>query len=202
VTLFFLTCFILLRPPESKAQSLITTMLEQIAKIELYLQEIKQGYKVVQQGLTTIQNIKKGDFDLHSLFFSSLMTVNPQIKSYAEIADIIAMQVSILTTTKTALSQFSTASLLNKQEQQYISDVFNSLSDLVGEDIDELNGVLSDGNWQMSDDQRLSRIDALYKQVEQKYTFVRFFTANIASRIQQRTQEQQSLLYLSKSMSP
>ena len=62
-----------------RAQSDIQAMLKQIAKLEIYIIDLEKGYKIAREGLTTIGEIKKGEFNLHSLFFSSLESVNPVV---------------------------------------------------------------------------------------------------------------------------
>ena len=52
--------------------------------------------EIARDGLTTIHEIKNGEFNLHNLFFSSLKTVNPEVAKYSRIAVIIADQVSII----------------------------------------------------------------------------------------------------------
>ena len=193
----FLSC-----PAKSNAQGLIQTMLTQIAKIEIYLAEVKQGYGYVQTGLSTISQIKKGDFDLHSGFFNALMTVNPQIKSSVQVADIIAMEVQILSTCKSSISQMTSLGSFSKGEITYLTTVFSSLEDLVTKDVDELTGLLTDGNWQMSDNQRLSRIDQLYKSVEEKYSFAQSFTSDLSLGLKQRQGEENSISNLIKLYQP
>jgi hypothetical protein len=198
--LFFL--WTVLSSQRLQAQDLITTMAEQLAKLELYLQEAKQGYNIVQQGLTTIGNIKKGDFDLHSLFFSSLMLVNPVIKGYGKIADIIAMQVQILYNSKQYTSQFVSSGVYNRDELTYLAAVYSNLSDLTGQDIDELTGIITDGDWQMTDDQRLTRIDLLYTKVSEKYAFIQSFSSRVQLEALQRTKDKNGLQALGKLFQP
>jgi hypothetical protein len=156
-----------------QAQGMVETMVEQILKLEATLAELKQGYAIVQQGLSTIQDIKKGDFDLHSLFFSSLMQVNPAIKHYGKVADILAMEIQILQGCSSTLQQFIASGTFGASDLQYLSAVYRNLKTLTLQDIDELTAVVSDGNWQMSDDQRIARIDRLYVLVQEKYSFLK-----------------------------
>jgi hypothetical protein len=178
--------------------SKVTYELQQIAKLGILLQELKQGYSIVQTGLTTIGQIKKGDFDLHSLFFSSLSTVNPAIKNWGKVGDIIAMQVQILLGCATTLPQIVSSGNYNSSDLSYIQAVYSNLKDLTLKDIDELTGIVTDGQWQMSDDQRMSRIDQLFNRVSSKYTFLRAFANRILNQIQMRTQEKGSLQNLGK----
>src|ERR1700743_3074408 len=79
------------------AQSATTVMLEQIAKLDLLLAELKKGYDVVNKGLNLINDIKQGDFNLHSDYFNSLSTVKGPIKNDAKIAAMMAMQGQMVT---------------------------------------------------------------------------------------------------------
>ena len=180
------------------AQNKTTQEITQIAKLEILLKELQQGYSIVQKGLTTIAQIKKGDLDLHSLFFSSLSTVNPAIKNWGKVGDIIAMQVQIILGCTTTASQIVSSGYFNSSDLTYVQAVYSNLKDLTVKDIDELTGIITDGQWQMSDDQRISRIDQLFGRVSSKYTFLRSFADRILNQIQLRTQEKGSLQNLGK----
>lgn len=187
---------------KATAQDIITPMLEQIAKLELYLQEAKKGYSIVQQGLTTIGDIKKGDLDLHSLFFSTLKDVNPAIKSWGKVADIMAMQAQILLGCASTLKQFGSSPSFSVADLKYLSAVYSNLKNLTLTDIDVLTGLVTDGNWQMSDDERISRIDQLYTRVAEKYTFLRSFSNRVTLEGQERAREKAGLQNLGKLFQP
>jgi hypothetical protein len=169
------------------AQDMITVMTEQIAKLELYLQEAKKGYSIVQTGLNTISQIKKGDLDLHSLFFSSLSTVNPAIKNWGKVADIIAMESQIFIGCATTLTKLVQTNTFSSQDIQYVTAVYSNIKTLSSKDIDELTGLVTDGNWQMTDDQRMSRIDQLFNSVGQKYTFLMSLAGRLGAEAQNRS---------------
>jgi hypothetical protein len=184
------------------AQDIITPMIEQIAKLELYLQEAKKGYSIVQQGLTTIGDIKKGDLDLHSLFFSTLKGVNPAIRNSGKVADILAMQVQILFGSASTVQKFGSSGSFSATDLKYLSAVYSNLKELTLTDIDELTGLLTDNNWQMSDDERISRIDQLYSLVVEKYTFFRSFSSRVSLQGQYRAREKAGLQNLGKLFQP
>ncbi|MCA6438992.1 MAG: hypothetical protein IM581_03630, partial [Chitinophagaceae bacterium] len=71
-------------------------LLQQIAALQVYIGYAKKGYTVVTSGINTIRNIKNGDLNLHRDFFNRLKNVNPAIRRYAKVADIIAYQVKII----------------------------------------------------------------------------------------------------------
>jgi hypothetical protein len=192
----FTACCLSSGPAHS--QDLIQTMVQQIGRLEVTLQEAKQGYSIVQKGLSVISDIKKGDFDLHNNYFSSLSTVKGPIKDYASVADIVRMQLSILNDCQMTVTQLQPSGLYTVAQLAYCSQVFTNLAVKTGNDMDELTGILTDGNWQMSDDQRLSRIDALYKSVLEKYTFCQSFCNQARAIGMRRSLDLQSYSNLTK----
>jgi len=182
--------------------NLIVTMVQQILKLETAYQELKQGYAIVHQGLSTITDIKKGDFDLHQLFFNSLVRVNPAIKNYGKVGDIVAMQLQILQGCSTTFPQFIRSGAFSAADLQYIATVYKNLKKLTEHDIDELTAVLSNDQWAMTDDERIARIDRLFKSVEEKYLFLRSFADLAGQQALWRQHEKQTLQNLQKLIQP
>ncbi len=48
----------------------IKYLLERIAQLQVQIELLKKGYKIVDNGLRTIHQIKDGEFNLHKDFFS------------------------------------------------------------------------------------------------------------------------------------
>ena len=71
-------------------------LLQQIAALKVYTDYAQKGYSEAKKGLTTIGDFKRGEFNLHSDYFNSLKTVNPKIKTYAKVGEIIAVQLKII----------------------------------------------------------------------------------------------------------
>jgi hypothetical protein len=47
-------------------------LVKQIAALQSYREVAAKGYAIIHGGLTAIQNIKKGNFSMHSDYFESL----------------------------------------------------------------------------------------------------------------------------------
>ncbi len=169
VFLNFIFCFSL-----ADAQADIKAMLKQIAKLEIYIQDVEKGYKIAQAGLTTINEFKHGEFNLHNLFFSSLKTVNPKVLKYERIAEIIADQISII-------HQFETLSKINSSltvsEIEYISKVYDHISAECEKDLNALISVLTNGELEMNDQERIERIDRIYMDMKEKTAFTTSFSS-------------------------
>jgi hypothetical protein len=171
----------------SYAQSDIKAMLKQIAKLEIYIIDLEKGYKIAQVGLTMIGEIKKGEFNLHSLFFGSLQSVNPSVAKYSKIAIIISDQLSIISAFKSLIQKINSSGKLTAAELQYVEGVYSNLSDESIKTLNNLIAVLLDGNLEMTDDERIKRIDGIYNDMEDKYAFTQNFTSKASSLADERS---------------
>lgn len=150
-------------------------LIEQITAFQMYLGYVQKGYSIAHKGLATISNIKKGDFNLHRDFFGSLKTINPKIRNYSKIADIVTFQVKIVKVYKDTYKQVQGTHLFNSGEAEYFFKVFTNLFSDCTDVIDELIAVTTDGELVMKDNERLKLIDALYINMQDNYTFAKSF---------------------------
>ncbi|MEO8406718.1 MAG: hypothetical protein ABI480_19045 [Chitinophagaceae bacterium] len=171
----------------------IKYLLNQIAASQVYIEVLQKGYSIAHEGLNTINDIKHGDFTLHHGFFDGLKRVNPKIKNWGRVADIIALQVQIIKETHKRMDEVRNSAKLSASELQYCDMVIHQLLDDCAESIDELYQVLLDGHWQMKDDERISRIDRLYKDMQDKYSFSAAFSNEVGSLVINREAEQMEI---------
>jgi hypothetical protein len=168
-------------------------LLQQIAALQVYIGYVQKGYSITSQGLNTISDIKHGEFNLHKDYLASLKTVNPRIKNYSKVADIIALQVNIIKTYKEAARQIKQSRSFNTTEINYINNVFDRLIDDCAKTIDALIAVITSGELEMKDNERLKRIDALYSDMQDKYTFVQGFSNEAKLLATSRISEQNNI---------
>lgn len=150
-------------------------LVQQIVALQVYIGYAKKGYRIAKDGLNTIGGFTKGEFDLHGDFIHSLKKVNPEIKRYAKVADIIAMQVKIVQNHSRTLRQLRRSDALSGDELAYIGRVFGRLLDDCERTLDELIDLTTDSSLEMKDDERMARIDRLYLDMRDKYTFSQGF---------------------------
>ncbi|MEP7375300.1 MAG: hypothetical protein ABI675_18005 [Chitinophagaceae bacterium] len=165
-------------------------LLQQIAALQVYLGYVKKGYTVAGKGLTTIRNIKNGDFNLHRDFIGSLKQVNPKIKKYTKVVNIIAYQARIIKETKKTLQGIREAGQFTTDELDYCKVVFDNLLEECLKNMDELFLLISSGKLEMKDDERIKRIDALYADMQNKYAFSSSFSDEMGLLSVQRIGEQ------------
>lgn len=167
-------------------------LVEQLVALKMYAGYLKKGYDIVGSGISTVKDIKNGEFNLHSTFFTSLKNVNPAIKKNAKIASIISLQISIVK----ALKSICDNDGLELSDNQYILDVKDKVTDDCLVDMEELLLVITSGRLELTDDERIERLDSIYEMMRDKAAFAQSFTAQVNLLIHQRKNEQKSINHL------
>jgi len=173
-------------------------LLQQIAALHVYSGYLSKGYSIAKDGLNIIKSIKNGDLLQHTNYFNLLVTVNPQIKRYKKVADIIAMQISIAKQSGNAIKSFRNNHHFTPTEINYLQGVFNTLLSDCAKNLDELLNLITNGNLQMKDDERIKAIDKLYVDMQDKQQFVRAFSKNAAGLSIQRSNEENDIIISKK----
>lgn len=91
LALLFLANVQLVNAQSQETQQLLLNV-EKLSQLKNILSDMKRGYSVITNGYNSVKNIAKGNFSLHEVFLDGLMLVNPEIKKYRRIADIINYQ--------------------------------------------------------------------------------------------------------------
>lgn len=164
-------------------------LLQQIAALQVYIGYAQKGYKIAKEGLTTISGFTKGEFSLHGDYFNSLKTVNPEVRKYVKVADIIALQVKIVRDYNRTYEQLAKSDAFSGEERDYIRRVLGRLLNDCEQTLDELIAVTSDGKLEMKDDERMKRIHQLYMDMQDKYTFSKSFSNDASLMAAARTRE-------------
>ncbi len=151
-------------------------LLQQIAALQVYIGYAQKGYSAVQKGLNTIGDFKSGEFNLHTDYLNSLKTVNPKIKKYARVTEIIGLQIKIMKSYKSLHQQIQQDDLFHGDEVDYIKRVFEKLIKNCDSNLDELLTIVTDGELEMKDDERMKRIDIIYQNMLDNYTFFESFS--------------------------
>jgi len=167
-------------------------LLQQVAALQVYIGFAKKGYQIAQKGLTTIGNIKDGEFNLSRDFFGGLSSVNPAIKNYARIADILALQVKIIKTYHKDYQQIKDLHHAGGNELAYIKRVYSRMLADCEHAVDELITLATNGKLELTDDQRIQRIDRLYQDMLNRHDFTQSFGRDALILQQSRADEQRN----------
>lgn len=167
-------------------------LLQQIAALQIYIGYAQKGYQIAKEGLTTIGGFTRGEFNLHADYFNSLKVVNPEIKHYAKVAEIIGLQIKIVENYNSTSRKLKSTNAFSNDELNYIRSAFSNLLDDCEKTLDELITVTTDEKLEMKDDERIARIDKLYLDMQDKFTFCNSFSNDAkllaVSRIKEQTE--------------
>src|SRR5260221_3607619 len=143
-------------------------LIEQIVALQVYLDYVKKGYTIAKNGLTAIENIKNGNFNLDRDFFKSLKNVKPAIKNSVKVVDIIAFQYSIIRDMKNVYRFCQNSKHFTPEEVRYVARVHTSMLILCDASLSELHTIIQSDNAQMTDEEGLQRIDKIHDDLKDK----------------------------------
>ncbi|MCA4896313.1 MAG: hypothetical protein ING84_15040 [Cytophagales bacterium] len=168
-------------------------LFQQIVALQVYLDYLKKGYNIVQKGWTTVENITNGNLNLHRDFFSSLKSVNPVIGNSAKVVDIIAFQYYIIRSMKGVYNFCATNKNFTPEEIRYIAKVHTNMLFLCDASISELLMIIRADKTEMTDDERMLRIDKIYDDMQDKRAFVKAFDSDTKQLSSQRSKEEREV---------
>jgi len=163
--------------------------IEKLNQLKQILQNMYKAYTIISGGYNRVRDITSGNYKLHEAFMDGLMAVNPKIKNYRRVADIISCQGSILKEYKSAYRRFSESGAFRPEELSYLMDVYANLLDKSLQDLDELAMILTAGKFKMTDDERIEGIDRIYGGMQEKLGFLRSFNNKTGLLAAQRTRD-------------
>lgn len=175
--LFIALCLLLTgyaRAQSEEAQQLLLNY-EKLQALEKILDNMYKGYKILENGYTTVKNIAEGNYSLHQVFLDGLFAVNPSVRNYRRIPDIIRFQQVLVRERKSGYDRFKASPHLSADELGYIQSVYENLLNSSLRNIEELTMIITASKLRMSDDERLQAIDRIYFSMEGKLSFLRYF---------------------------
>jgi hypothetical protein len=164
-------------------------LMEQIVALKIYAGYLKEGYEIVGTGLQTVKDISNGEFKLHSYFISSLKTASPAIRNDIRVAEIIAFQIQI----RNAFKGFRESENLSASERSYIQSVKSKVMKECTTDLEHLLLVVTSGSIEMTEGERIQRLEKIHKNMSDKSAFTQSFCDHVHALTRQKENEQQSL---------
>lgn len=181
----------------SKAQSQEVQQLllnvEKLNQLKNILADMKKGYQIVSSGYSAVKNVTQGNFSMHEVFLDGLLVVNPEIKRYYRVKDIIDNQKAILTEYKSAFKRFKASGNFTDREINYFGNVYRQLFNQSLNNLDDLTTIITSSKLRMSDDERLHAIDRVFEDTRDKLLFLRHFNRQTSILNLQRTKEKSDI---------
>jgi hypothetical protein len=171
------------------AQADIQAMLKQIALIAVHVQELEKAIEIARSGLATIYDIKNGEFNLHSLFFSSLKSVNPAVAKYTKIGEIIQDQGLILSEFQQLIHRLASSKTISSATLSYVNTVYTHMTDECSKTLNDLMVVTTGDALEMTDDERITRIDGMYRDMQDRSAFTVQFSSAATNLVRESEKE-------------
>lgn len=163
--------------------------IEKLAQFKQILSDLKKGYEILSGGYNTIKNLSEGNFTLHKSFLDGLLAVSPMVKKYRKCAAIVAFQLQLVKEYKIAFNRFKKDENFSPNEIDYIGKVYGKLFEESLKNLEALLTVITADKLRMSDDERLTSIDNIYEEMQNKLSFLRYFNNNTTVLALQRAKE-------------
>jgi hypothetical protein len=169
----------------SQGKTQIKYLTQQIAALNAFESSMKQGYRMMKNEWGAIGNFKNGEFGLHQGYYNSMLQVSPVVKSSTDIMSLQVEQQGIIS----RFNSITNLAGLAATEQAYIQSVRQNVITLCNKDLDDLQTVLTTGKLQMTDDERIKRINQLTAAIKDEYIFTCAFCTQVRLLAIQRTQD-------------
>jgi len=189
------------RAQQYEVQQLLLDV-EKLAQFKSILSDMQQGYSVLTEGYDQVKTLSQGNFNLHQVFLDGLLSVNPEIKKYQRVADIIAGEASIVSEYKSAFDRFKRSGSFSLNELDYLATVYSRLTSGALQNLNDLASVITASKMRMGDNERLSAIDNIYNDTSDKLQFLRSFNRKTSILQLQRAKEQDEVQTLQKIYQP
>ncbi len=150
----------------------VKVLIQQISALRTYSGYLAKGYAIAQKGLSVIGDLKNGELNLHESFYNALATVNPAVSSHARVTDITELLEGIINEQKQLKAILATGPFI-PQERQYAERVSIRLSGDCESQLELLHTLLTDNELEMDDAERIQRIEQIYLEMGDNYSFAR-----------------------------
>ncbi|RLJ77356.1 TerB family tellurite resistance protein [Pedobacter alluvionis] len=188
IVLSMITGITRVKAQSAEVQQLLLNV-EKLSQMKNILKDMKKGYTIISGGYNAIKNISQGNFSLHEVFLDGLMLVSPEVKKYRRVVDIISYQKRIVSEYKSAFSNFKATGNFNPTEVDYLGRVYKQLFDQSVDNLDQLLTIITSSKLRMSDEERLSAIDQIFEDTEDKLMFLRSFNSDALTLSLQREKQ-------------
>jgi len=173
--------------------------IQKLSELRTILQDMYQGYEVVDKGYSGVRDIVRNNFNLHKAFLDGLLAVSPSVRQYYRVAAIIDMEGSLITESQNAEHTWIASGVFTSTELGYIHGLNAALFGRAGRYLDRLTMLVTADELRMSDAERIERIDDIYKEVAGDLEGLRRYNEEVSIQVVQRTKEMQHINLL-KSM--
>ncbi|MDO6433282.1 hypothetical protein Q4E93_21910 [Flavitalea sp. BT771] len=180
----------LLAMQESQAQGkTIRVMLQQLAALKGYAGTVEKGYRLAEDGLHLVRDLKSGEFHLHQVFFGSLQRVDEAVLRWPEASACYEKAAKSKSAFDEAASIYAVSGWLHPEELTYVGQIRTEVARRDQDDLEALKTLTSDGALAMTDGERIGQIERVAQTIGTRFRNVQVFLAGLSWLIAQRQKE-------------
>lgn len=166
---------------------------EKLSQFREILRQMHDGYRILKGGYQSVKDIAEGNFSLHQTFLEGLLAVQPAVRNYRRVGEIIDYQIRLVRAHRNAVSRLRISGLLQTDELNYLIGVYGRLLKQSLRNLDELVQIITASHLRMNDQERLETIDRIHEEMQDKLLFFREFNGQAMLLISQRERKAQDL---------
>lgn len=158
-----------LRQKKTQKQYLI----EQIAALQVYLKNLKQGYKVVNKGLNLVGEITGNNYSMDNIYLSSLLQVKAPVADSELNNSIEVLERGIRTRLRVLTQRIDqNAALITADESTYLKSVVRKVESILSEQIATKQKIETSDELQMTDAGRVEILGSARTHLEELESFL------------------------------
>lgn len=162
---------------------------EKLTSMKNTLQEMYQGYSVLEHGYTGIRDIAKGNFNLHQAFLNAMLAISPAVQGDPRITVILNTEYRIVSAYRAAKVRWTASGVFTPQEVGYIVNTYTSILQSCLASVEELTMVLTADELRMSDADRMQAIGRIESDTEVQLTMVQQLDNSLSIQTAERLKE-------------
>ncbi len=150
-------------------------LIQQLLGLKLYSRFLQLGYQNSKNKLSLIGESKNKEYALHRNYFNSLKTVSPLVTKYKKVAQIIGLVDKMMKEQHHSIQWIKKQEFFSLPEVSQVKEVFSRVTADASQVLEDLFEILQDDHLEMTDSERMSRIDLLYEEAQEQYQFCKSF---------------------------
>lgn len=187
----FLLFFLKSNSQEYEATVLVLNW-EKMEEIRKTITQVREAYQILETGYNKIKGVADGDFKLHDAFIQGLKEVNPAIKNYFKVADIIKYQKTLISSYKNLYKKVSKTDNFSLKETEILKIAAENMIKESWNNLDDLIMVITASNLSMEDSDRIKIIDRIHNDITNQLKFIKTLDQKITSISIHRDQEKRN----------
>jgi hypothetical protein len=148
---------------------------EKLNQFKDILNNMYQGYMILERGYRTIKDISEGNYTIHQAFFDGLAAVSPAVRNYKRIPYIIDYQKLLLKEYRSAYDRFRQDPNFKLEELEYLARVYSFLFEASLRNLDDLVTIITATKLSMTDYERMQAVDRIFYDMQNKLMFLNGF---------------------------